>query len=227
MKRNVLSALLIGAGVFIIAFPSIVETYHDRQQQALIQEWQNAFETIKNVEDSSLEPSEAVTPLRDDAAGTTVSDAPASKRERVPLSENMVGLLHVDKIDLKLPILKGANPENLRTTAASIENTGNIGEIGNFAVAGHRNRTFGRNFNRLDELAPGDAIDVDNGKETFRYQVTEKLYVEPHEVWVLEPKGTEREITLVTCHPVDTGTHRLIIKGKIIEKVQYGVEIAS
>ncbi|WP_313636591.1 class D sortase, partial [Paenibacillus sp.] len=127
------------------------------------------------------------------------------------------GILTIGNIDLTLPILHGATQENMKKTVASIVNTGKAGEVGNYAVAGHRSRTYGRNFNRLDELTLGDHIEVDNGKEQFEYTVTEKLYVKPDEVWVLEPNGKDKEITLVTCDPIVNPTHRLIIKGKIVE----------
>ena len=45
----------------------------------------------------------------------------------------------------------------------------------------------------------------------------EKLYVKPEEVWVLNGNKTDKEVTLITCHPQVNPTHRLIIKGKIID----------
>ena len=50
---------------------------------------------------------------------------------------------------------------------ASIAKTGKAGAIGNYAIAGHRNLTYGKNFNRLDELAVGDLIEVDTGEKQY------------------------------------------------------------
>ncbi|WP_309118804.1 class D sortase [Paenibacillus sp.] len=217
MKRKWLSALLIGAGVLILAYPKLSEWYFDRQQEALVAQWQDAFEAIDSVEPTESAPADVVPAGTASPVAASVDAGETADAEAARLDENMAGMLYIDKIDLELPILRGATQKNLKKGAASIEGAGEAGQVGNFAVAGHRNLTYGRNFNRLDELEEGDTIEVDNGDERYQYVVTEKLYVEPHEVWVLDSKGDEKEITLVTCHPVKIASHRLIVKGKIVE----------
>jgi len=203
----------------MLAYPKLSELYEDRQQEALLNQWEAAFEAI-DAADPGVEPTASELDGMPDAAadigeaGANAQTVPAA--EPLQQIEGLEGMLHIEKIDLKLPILKGATAANLKKGAASIDDTGEPGEVGNYAVAGHRNRTFGRNFNRLDELEAGDMIEVDNGGDIFRYEVTEKLYVKPNEVWVLEAKGGLKEITLVTCHPLGKSTHRLIVKGKMI-----------
>lgn len=139
----------------------------------------------------------------------------AAKQREEYIQKHMEGMLIIDKIEFRQPILKGATQNNLNISVASVENTGKAGEIGNYAVAGHRNRSYGRNFNRLEEVETGDTIVVDSGEAQFEYVVTEKLYVYPEEVWVLYSNKKDKEITLITCHPMKNPTHRLIIKGKI------------
>ncbi len=212
MKLRFTALCLVCIGLIIFLFPWLSETYHDNQQQLLLEEWQKTFETISIEEE--LPESESIESID---AVQTVSEPIITAEEPIEITKDMEGVLTIDTIELQMPVLKGATEEHLRTTIASIENTGSPGEVGNFAIAGHRNRTFGSHFNRLDELEAGDAIDFNTGEQIFHYEVTDKLYVEPHEVWVLEAEGTEKEITLVTCHPIETGTHRLIIKGKLIE----------
>lgn len=140
----------------------------------------------------------------------------AQEREEY-IQKHMEGILKIEKIKFSQPILKGATQNNLNISVASVENTGRAGEIGNYAIAGHRNRSFGRNFNRLEEVEIEDKIVVDIGDSQFEYTVTEKLYVYPEEVWVLYSNKEDKEITLITCHPMKNPTHRLIIKGKILE----------
>lgn len=220
MKKKLASLMLICIGIFILSYPKLSQIYHDARQDRLVQQWQHSFQNIHSGEESQAEDV-SNKPYRFTNVNTAFVSAPSnseSSEDKVPARpDNMEGLLVIDTIDLSLPILSGATEENLKTTAASIENTGEMGQVGNYAVAGHRNHAYGRNFNRLDELDEGDQIVVDNGEEQFEYTVFEKLYVLPEEVWVLESNGEDREITLVTCHPIDTGTHRLIIKGKITD----------
>lgn len=208
-KLNLLAWSFVVAGVLILLFPYVSEKYHDYKQAQMLNEWAESFQSIEQIPDAEetdsmdkVQPEEPVVKNRETAsAGNDTTD----------------GILMIDKIGLKLPILEGATQHNLRTTVASINNTGFPGEVGNYAIAGHRNYTYGRNFNRLNELQVDDRIGVNTGRQQFEYAVTEKLLVKPDEVWVLEPNGKDKEITLVTCHPVVNPTHRLIIKGKMIE----------
>ncbi|WP_236292791.1 class D sortase [Paenibacillus allorhizoplanae] len=159
--------------------------------------------------------------VSESAKPTSVSDTVvkvvATAKPPPAKPKNMEGVLSIDKIDLKLPILSGATMDNMKIAVASIANTGKAGAIGNYAIAGHRNLTYGKNFNRLDEVVPGDLLEVDTGSNKFVYRVDEKLYVLPTDVWVLQSKDSNREITLITCDPMVDPTHRLIVKGKLVE----------
>ena len=66
------------------------------------------------------------------------------------------------------------------------------------------------------EVEEGDTITVETAEDIYDYVVTEKLLVEPEDVWVLKKTGNKREITLVTCHPIKNPTHRLIVKGEMV-----------
>lgn len=215
MKKKITAILLMVIGIVLLVSPKVTEMYHDYQQEQLLKEWQASLLNVDSVEEpteqaqeGSVKPTSTLPTVQGSEDNTTVKSQDHEAAE---------GILTIDKIDLKLPILHGATQENMKKTVASIANTGKAGEVGNYAIAGHRNRTYGRNFNRLDELAVGDHMEVNNGKQQFEYTVTEKLRVKPEEVWVLKPDGKDKEITLVTCDPMINPTHRLIIKGKIID----------
>lgn len=211
MKVKIAALLLILAGISIIFYPTFIEKYHDRQQDEILSEWHKSMNNINNGEEQQGHNVKKKEETNEPAPENKTS----SRLDNYPKAE---ALLIIDKINFMQPILHGATAEHLNTTVASVEDTGIAGDIGNYAVAGHRNRTYGRNFNRLDEIGVGDNIKVDNGTELFEYTVTEKLIVKPEEVWVLNPNGTDKEITLITCHPMVNPTHRIIVKGKIIEK---------
>ncbi|WP_235918224.1 class D sortase [Paenibacillus lutrae] len=212
MKIKILSALLMIAGVILFSYPKVAEMVEDARQQKLEKDWIASFQNVESVSESA-----PVSPDSDEIG--TAENSPEGAAEFMKSyagAGKVEGILVIDKIGLRLPILEGATNRNLKTTAASIEHTGTAGEIGNYAIAGHRNRTFGRNFNRLDELEAGDQLKVDTGEASYQYTVTEKTLVKPEDVWVLEGDGSSKEITLVTCHPIDNPTHRLIVKGRII-----------
>ncbi|HEY2491750.1 MAG TPA: class D sortase [Paenibacillus sp.] len=218
IKIEVVFILLIVIGIIMLCYPKLSEMVDDYQQQKLAMEWQNSLHNIDNGEDDSFQTKNETTPS-DNVAMDDEADDLQGEKVKLDFSkdQNLEGMLRIDQIDLQLPILHGATKKNMKISVASIVNTGEAGEVGNYAIAGHRNHTYGRNFNRLDEIKQGDKIEVDNGEQQFEYTVTEKLRVKPEEVWVLEGNDADKEITLVTCDPMIDPTHRLIIKGKIIE----------
>lgn len=93
------------------------------------------------------------------------------------------------------------------------------GEWGNFAVAGHRT-TFGKPFDRIEELAIGDAIVVRTEAVWYVYVVMETLIVQPSFSAAIAPvpgdEGAEangRYITLTTCHPQYSARQRYVVYG--------------
>ena len=74
--------------------------------------------------------------------------------EAIPSYETL-GIMEIDKIDLKLPVLNGTSEAILRIGAGFLEGTTAIGEPGNTVLTAHRSHTYGRFFNRLDELEVG------------------------------------------------------------------------
>lgn len=98
------------------------------------------------------------------------------------------------------------------------ENSAPLGEIGNTVINGHHN-AFGKVFERLVDLKSGSELLLKSGNRDFYYTVTNKFILpekdQPLDVrldngrWIL-PSNDER-ITLLTCWPKRSNSHRLII----------------
>lgn len=93
------------------------------------------------------------------------------------------------------------------------------GEIGNFALAGHR-QSHAKPFYGVDRLETGDTIIVQTAQAWYVYRVTDSLVVTPDRSDVLAPdptdptaEATERTITLTTCHPLWSTRERWIVHG--------------
>ncbi len=183
-------------------------------------EWDYLFDYDPDYDDEIIDAIEGVRTETEEKKKKEKEEAERKKKERQALEDyvknNAEGILTISKINLKLPILRGASDRNMQISVAAMAHSGALGGEGNYAIAGHRNRTYGRNFNRLDEVEVGDIIEANNGQETFTYTVTEKSYVLPSDVSVLASYKNKKEITLITCHPMGNPTHRIIIKGQIL-----------
>jgi LPXTG-site transpeptidase (sortase) family protein len=102
--------------------------------------------------------------------------------------------------------------------AGWLESSAMLGEAGNLVLSGHHN-IDGMVFAHLVDLQEGDMVEVYGPTRVVRYRVTQKLILpeknEPLQVrlenarWI-EPTPDQR-LTLVTCWPFETNTHRLII----------------
>lgn len=128
----------------------------------------------------------------------------------------MTGVLIIEKINLKMIIMDGVDEETLRVAAGRMPGTGKFDEIGNVVLAGHRSYTFGKYFNRLDELEPGDRIVVQTKDKKLEYEVYRKHVIEPDDLSILEQSETEKILTLFTCHPVVIANKRLVVHARQI-----------
>ena len=111
-----------------------------------------------------------------------------------------------------MPVLEGTGSDVLDQAAAGhYPETQQLGELGNFAIAGHR-RTYGNSFRRIDLLQEGDEIVVSTANTWYVFTVTNHEIVQPEQVEVIAPvpnqpdvQPTERYITLTTCHGSTAG----------------------
>jgi sortase A len=104
-----------------------------------------------------------------------------------------------------------------------------LGQVGNTVLTGHHN-IAGEVFRYLVNLRPGDEIEVDAYSQVYFYKVTTRKIVqelgEPEAVrlenakWML-PTDDER-LTLITCWPYTSNTHRLIIVAKPFDPERNG-----
>ena len=93
-----------------------------------------------------------------------------------------------------------------------------VGEPGNTVLSGHHN-DFGEVFGRLIDLNVGDTILLFSGSTSLSYTVVNKMILEELNVPVSQRiqnarwigRSNDERLTLVTCWPKDTNTHRLII----------------
>lgn len=151
-----------------------------------------------------------------DTQETDTASSETTRKEKIAeVIANASAILTIPKIDLEVAVTEGVTMDNLKYAIAHYTETAAFGTGGNACVAGHRSYTYNEFFNRLDELGLDDQIQVTTASGTYRYEVYQVLVVEPKDTWVLQDQG-KAELTLITCTPIRTATHRLIIKANLI-----------
>ena len=167
--------------------------------------------------------------LRDDfkAQQSDRSDS-AAKKERLeaPESGEGLGILHIPALgaDWEWGVGEGGSDEDLARGPGHFPETALPGEVGNFAVAGHR-ATHGEPFANLDRVGVGDELVVETVEGWLTYRVMWQQILSPRAVEVLEPvaghpgeKASQRTMTLVTCHPRWSSSERLVVGAQLVER---------
>lgn len=120
-----------------------------------------------------------------------------------------------------VPIVEGVRARDLSRGVGHYPRTARPGDVGNFAVAGHR-ATNGEPFRNLDRVRRGDAVVVETSTDWLTYVVDRTRIVKPSDVWVLDPvpgkpgaTPTKPLLTLTTCNPRWASTERLIVFGHL------------
>jgi sortase A len=116
------------------------------------------------------------------------------------------------------------NGTDLKKNAIHYPGTSLPGEYGNVVIFGHsalpqfyspgNSLTI---FNPLLKVKVGDLILVNYDNFEFIYRVTKTTEVEADQIEVLAQNYSAREITLITCVPLGTYWHRLVIRGEIVK----------
>lgn len=161
------------------------------------------------------------------AGGTIAGGGPATSpvtREPVKLGHGLA-LIRIPRLgkDYHYVVVEGVSVEDLRKGPGHYPGTALPGGLGNFVVSAHRT-TYLAPFNRVDELKAGDKILIDTQDQQYVYQVTGEKVVSPGDMDVTDPvpfhpgqAPTDHLITLTTCHPKYSASHRLIVMGRLIQ----------
>lgn len=112
-------------------------------------------------------------------------------------------------------VVEGVSRRTLRNGAGHMPRTPLPGQPGNSVISGHRT-TYGAPFHELDQLQPGDIIEVETAVGIHIYQVTETVIVKPRDLWVTEDRGGST-LTLTTCHPKFSARQRLVVFAELVD----------
>lgn len=142
------------------------------------------------------------------------------------------GLLYVPRWgdDYVRPIASGTD----RVTVLNVygighyDGTAAAGDLGNFALAGHRT-TYSRPFFKMADLQVGDLVYVRTKSAYYVYRITETPFIiSPYQIgvidstptrdWVWHPgdTGDKRWITLTACHPWYSLAQRIVTHGEFV-----------
>ncbi|MFG2309006.1 class E sortase [Streptomyces sp. NPDC048566] len=154
-------------------------------------------------------------PAGSGAAGSAVPEEPGPYAYGRPFA-----VMYVPRLGFtwNKPVLEGTAPDVLENGLGHYRGTAQLGQEGNFSVAGHR-RTHGDPFKDFPRLRRGDAVVLTDGTTWFTYRIDKGPYkTVPSDIEVIDPVPRKsgytrpgRYLTLTTCDPEWGHSHRLIL----------------
>jgi sortase A len=118
--------------------------------------------------------------------------------------------IRIARINVDSAVVEGDNWQALQLGVGHHIGSANPGERGNMVLSGH-NDVYGEVFRHLDKLQRGDPVIVNTMTREYTYIVQGWQIVRPDAVWVLEARGNERWLTLISCYPYQIDTHRIVV----------------
>jgi sortase A len=210
------STLLLIVGVFFILKPIIGNKQNIVKQNEILLAIEGGEQSV-SIELAKYESENDY--YSSNSEDALITPLPIKSPNEESISEfDGLGVLEIESIDLKLPIVEGVESAALEVAVCHLTESTNIGQEGNCIIVGHRNYTYGEMFNRLDELNAGDKIFITtNAGITYEYRVYATTVVEPGSDKLFECEDEQYKLTFLTCTPVRTATHRLLVIAELAE----------
>ena len=189
-------------------------------QNELTEERLDHFASVE-ITEVVIEPPAPSTPPPDDPDAPVDTTPPAPivlRQESTPEDGAAFALIRIPSIERLNDgwnVVAGVTVQDLRNGAGHMPGTAFPGQPGNAVISGHRT-TYGMPFHELDQLGPGDTIEVETALGTHVYAVRESAVVSPHDVWVTEPRDGAW-LTLTTCNPKYSARERLVVFAEMVD----------
>ena len=217
--------LLVTAGVLVLLFLAwqlwwtdvVADRAQDRTTEALLEQWDAGADLAGEDPDAPLEQT-------GEQPGDQPGDQPQEQAEEQvevlqALPAEAIAVMRVPAFgpDWVRPVLEGTGTAVLQQGVGHYSDAAPPGEVGNFAVAGHRT-TYGAPFNPIADLAVGDAVVVETATQFHVYRVTGTEVVRPQDVGVIAPvpdlpgeAPTQAFLTMTSCHPMYSARQRFVV----------------
>jgi sortase A len=148
----------------------------------------------------------------------------------VPVGKGLTRLvINNSRVNVHVVVVQGTTPAALDAGAGHYVSTPYPCDQGNVGIAGHRT-TYGRPFNKIDEMKAGDTVELITPFARCTYEVLPPFggHANP---WIVLPNdygvvsqdgvlGTGHWLTLTSCHPLGSDSHRIVLRLRLVRQVQ-------
>lgn len=228
--------VMIASGVLILLFVTYQLWGTGIRTDASQRELGEKFTRAKEEAKANPSRDNGANPNGENAAGTTSTTAPGATLPGEgtpaegdfppPKPGNAIGQIKIPKIGVDFFFVEGVDLNYLAEGPGHFPGTPFPGQAGNAALAGHRT-TWKAPFNRIDELVPGDTIEITTVQGDFTYEVMPQpgltpdapsgnRIVTPSQTEILDQPPGQNSLTLMACHPKYSAEQRIVVVGKLV-----------
>ena len=220
-KSKIIGYILILLGLMTLALPFSRRIYSNIENKSQIEKVIKAQKEDKKfdqIEKKAQEYNEIVK-----NSDISMVDPFTSKNlGSVNILENqddIFGYIQIPKINVNLPIYLDASYDHMLKGVGQVSGTSIPigGKSTRSVLAGHRGWWGAIFLLYADELVEGDMFYIKRGDKTLIYQVYSKEVISPYDWEKLKVIEGEDIVTILTCTPYPTFTHRLLINAKRVE----------
>ncbi|MFC1959956.1 sortase [Chloroflexota bacterium] len=115
----------------------------------------------------------------------------------------------IPALGIDAPVVSGTDWESLKRGVGHQQSTGMPGRAGNVVLSAH-NDIYGELFRHLDQLSPGDEIQIYTLTQTYTYTVRDSQIVSPYAVQVMS-QTQNPTTTLISCYPYQVDNQRYVV----------------
>jgi sortase A len=151
---------------------------------------------------------------------------------------SLLGRVEIARLNLSAIVREGVDNKTLSAAVGHVPSTSLPGQLGNFAIAAHRDTLF----RALKDIRADDLVTFQSPAGTYMYQVVATKIVKPSDVSVLrsdggglvpgklaEP-GVGKLLTMITCYPfyyVGSAPKRFIVEARLVSDDIHATDLRS
>lgn len=212
---HVLFLVLFLIGIGAAAYPAFGNWYTEQKRSVVLTEYEKA---LAKIEDADLTDAFKQAEIYNDALFTGEID----EKERPDYGEllcttedGIMGYVEIPVIQIRLPIYHGCTENELSKGAGHLPSSSlPVGGKSTHAVlAAHSGRADSKMFTDLDQVKEGDLVYLYVLNKTLTYEVDKITVTTPDDTDAIQIIDGEDLLTLLTCTPYGTNTHRLLVRG--------------
>ena len=216
-------ALLFATGLSILLYPSVAGYINSQRQSRVVSQY---YYDVENLDAAVLkemlaEAHEYNKELRNNPNRFYFTQEQSDEYMRIlnPDGSGVMGVLIINRIDVKLPIYHGTDEKILQSGTGHFEGSSLPvgGPSTHSVITGHRGLPSSTLLTDLDRLVVGDVFILHILNQVLTYEIDQILVVEPEELKPLAIEVNEDFCTLITCTPYAINSHRLLLRGRRVD----------